>query len=228
MGDIIIKNIPNAVTISRIIASALAGVTFVSGNFGLSVGLYIYAALSDAIDGFLARKLNAYSELGRKLDTISDKLFVGSLVVPSLCLGNILMLIPLIYEAVISFHNLKGTKEVKRVVTERIGKFKTALLFPTLILGLIACKMPVAYFLLIPLLLGTINLQNKTLKSYQKQVEERKKGEYIEKDVSKVYDKKISLKDNLISLRNELISYMYYEDYENSKNNVKRKELKKW
>lgn len=227
MRNNIIKNIPNAVTISRIVASVLAGLTFVSGNLGLSIGLYIYAALSDAIDGFLARKLNAYSELGRKLDTISDKLFVGALVIPSLCLGNVLMLIPLVYEAVISFYNLKGTKEVKRVVTERIGKFKTALLFPTLILGLIACHIPIIYALLIPSLMGTVNLQHKTLKAYTKQVEERKKGEYIETDVSKVYDKELSLKDNLISLRNELMTYMYLEDYDNNKHKVKRKELKK-
>ena len=80
MKNKIIKNIPNMITISRISASFLACIMFILGNFPVSLGFYVYAACSDAVDGYFARKLNATSELGRKLDAISDKLFVLSLI----------------------------------------------------------------------------------------------------------------------------------------------------
>ena len=98
MKNKIIKNIPNMITISRISASFLACIMFILGNFPVSLGFYVYAACSDAVDGYFARKLNATSELGRKLDAISDKLFVLSLIFPSIFMGNYLMLIPLFLE----------------------------------------------------------------------------------------------------------------------------------
>ena len=57
----IIKSIPNIITFSRIISSLLASAFFVGGNLPLALGLYVYAAISDAFDGLAARKLNASS-----------------------------------------------------------------------------------------------------------------------------------------------------------------------
>lgn len=67
------KNIANIITITRII-----GTVFLIFNRVMSVPFliaYIYSGLSDVIDGFLARKLNITSDLGRKLDSISDLFF---------------------------------------------------------------------------------------------------------------------------------------------------------
>ena len=106
--DKIIKNIPNALTVSRIITSVIAAGAFITGNISLSIGLYTYGAVSDFFDGFLARKLDAFSDVGRKLDALADKLYAGSLLIPSICLGNLLMIIPLILELQISNINLKS------------------------------------------------------------------------------------------------------------------------
>ena len=137
MKNKIIKNIPNAITITRIIASVLGSVFFVLGNVPVATGLYIYGAISDLFDGIAARKLNAYSELGRKLDALSDKLYAACLLVPSILCGNLLMLIPSLLELKISYINLKSDKLGFKAETIRIGKFKTAMLFPTMILGLL-------------------------------------------------------------------------------------------
>lgn len=137
MKNKIIKNIPNAITISRIIASALGAGFFVLGNIPIATLLYVYGAISDLFDGIAARKLNAYSELGRKLDALSDKLYAASLLVPSILCGNLLMLIPSLLELRISYINLKSDKLGFKSKTIRIGKFKTAMLFPTMILGLL-------------------------------------------------------------------------------------------
>lgn len=221
----IFKNIPNFITVSRIITSLLASLSFILGNFGLSIGLYIYSASSDFFDGFLARKLNAFSELGRKLDAISDKLFMLSLLLPTIILGNYLMLIPFVFESLISLNNLKSNKQNIRIVTERVGKFKTAMLFPTMILGLISSRIPILIFPLIPFIGVTTTLQYKTFKSYQKQKEERLENKYIEeKNNNIVFSKELSVKENLINLRNELVTYIYYDDI--AKNKVRKKERK--
>lgn len=233
MKNRILKQIPNLITLSRIISSILATITFISGNFPFAIGLYVYSAISDALNGIAARKLNAFSELGRKLDAASDKLFILSLILPTIVLGNYLMMLPFSLEGIIAINNLKMNKKCKRVVTERIGKFKTSILFPTMILGLIACKVPVFNIILLPFVAITTNLQYKTLKQYQKQFVERQEGTYIEVDNNKVFSKEVSLKDNLLYLRNELMNYIYYEEPINNSINypinheVKRKELKR-
>ena len=52
MKNNIIKNIPNFITISRIIASMLGAVFFVLGNVPVAAGLYIYGAVSDFFEKF--------------------------------------------------------------------------------------------------------------------------------------------------------------------------------
>ena len=220
----LLKSLPNVITISRIISSMLASITFIFGNFWFSIGLYIYSAVSDFFDGFAARRLNAFSETGRKLDAISDKMFVLSLLFPTIVLGNYLMLIPFVFEAMISLKNLNNNKNNIRIVTERVGKFKTAMLFPTMILGLFSSKFPSLNFILIPFIGFTGELQYKTFKAYELQKEERKEGIYEEVDNSKIFCKEISTKDNLINLRNELMMYLYYDNDIDFK--PKRKERK--
>ena len=67
--------IPNAVTMVRIIAAiVMIFLPFPSVQFFVVYGV---CGLSDALDGFLARKLNASSKFGSLLDSISDLVFYG-------------------------------------------------------------------------------------------------------------------------------------------------------
>lgn len=68
------KNIPNYISISRIIMSIalLIPKTF-SVTFYI---IYIYCGLSDILDGLLARKYKITSQFGAKIDSIADMIFV--------------------------------------------------------------------------------------------------------------------------------------------------------
>lgn len=68
------KNIPNYISISRIIMSIAL---LIPKTFSIAFYIiYIYCGLSDMLDGFLARKYKITSELGAKIDSIADTIFV--------------------------------------------------------------------------------------------------------------------------------------------------------
>lgn len=70
---------PNIVTASRIALMPPVLASAILGGRSWFIGLLALALSTDVLDGYLARKLNAYSDLGRKLDSIADYtvLFVG-------------------------------------------------------------------------------------------------------------------------------------------------------
>lgn len=75
--------VPNIITIARILAIIPIVALVMEGSTALRIlalVLYILAAASDWLDGYLARAWNQYSPLGRMLDPIADKLLVGILI----------------------------------------------------------------------------------------------------------------------------------------------------
>lgn len=207
------NNIPNLITISRIISSVLGATFFTVGNVPVGIGCYVYGAVSDAFDGFLARKLNAITDLGKKLDPISDKLYALSLMVPSIILGNLFMIIPFVFEGIISGINVYAELKYKKTYTEKVGKLKTIMLFPTMILGLLATKIPNLFILFVPSLFVSLKLQANSMIAYVKQLEESKKNSNLKSDG---YDVKC---DNNVNKTNELSM-----DKENNMEIIKKKE----
>lgn len=79
-----LTSIPNLLTYGRIVAIPVIALLIASENLTLrlvALVLYILAAVTDWLDGYLARKWNQSSPLGRMLDPIADKLLVGILIV---------------------------------------------------------------------------------------------------------------------------------------------------
>lgn len=79
-----LTTLPNLLTLGRIAAIPLICLLIVMGwepLQWLALLLYIAAAVSDWLDGFLARRMNLYSALGKMLDPIADKLLVGALLI---------------------------------------------------------------------------------------------------------------------------------------------------
>ncbi|MBN9316387.1 MAG: CDP-diacylglycerol--glycerol-3-phosphate 3-phosphatidyltransferase [Devosia sp.] len=79
-----LMSLPNQLTIARILAIPVICLFLLSGwewLRWLALLLYIAAAITDWLDGFLARRMNLNSALGKMLDPIADKLLVGALIV---------------------------------------------------------------------------------------------------------------------------------------------------
>lgn len=77
-------SLPNLLTVLRILAIPVIVVLTISGVDlfrWIALALYVAAAITDYLDGLLARLLNESSDLGRMLDPIADKLLVGALLI---------------------------------------------------------------------------------------------------------------------------------------------------
>ena len=73
--------LPNLLTYGRIVAvPALVGCFFLEGDFGnwLALAIFVTAALTDVLDGYVARAWEQQTSLGRMLDPIADKLLVAA------------------------------------------------------------------------------------------------------------------------------------------------------
>lgn len=76
-----LSNLPNTITLMRIILIPFFAAFLIYHYYHCALYIFIIAGLSDALDGFLARKLKLQSDLGRLLDPIADKLLVVSSLV---------------------------------------------------------------------------------------------------------------------------------------------------
>jgi CDP-diacylglycerol--glycerol-3-phosphate 3-phosphatidyltransferase len=70
-------NLSNAITLLRIALLIPMGYCLAHNYNLLSAVILIIAALSDGLDGYLARKLNQITDFGKLMDPIADKIFVA-------------------------------------------------------------------------------------------------------------------------------------------------------
>ncbi|HWR37365.1 MAG TPA: CDP-alcohol phosphatidyltransferase family protein [Clostridia bacterium] len=70
---------PNQLTLLRLFFVPFVIINVLDGNFGWALGLFVLAALSDGLDGLLARLLEQKTTLGQYLDPLADKLLLSSL-----------------------------------------------------------------------------------------------------------------------------------------------------
>src|SRR5215813_7140695 len=74
-------NLPNLITIARILLVPVIVWAIGSGEMLFAFILFLVAGLSDAIDGFLAKRLGMATEFGSYLDPLADKALIVSIYV---------------------------------------------------------------------------------------------------------------------------------------------------
>jgi CDP-diacylglycerol---glycerol-3-phosphate 3-phosphatidyltransferase len=84
-------NLPNALTVARIAATPLIAVLPLANSWTLRLTafvLFALAAITDYIDGYIARSRKQETDLGRLLDPLADKLLLVGTFVPMYLLAS--------------------------------------------------------------------------------------------------------------------------------------------
>lgn len=152
-------NLPTKLTIMRIIMTFIiifillfpfyaVGVEFpqytVSGiviksEYIVAGILFIIASITDFIDGYLARKNNQVTDLGKMLDAIADKILVNTILIILACQGFIYPIIPVITvlrDTFVDAIKMQSAGKGKVVAAIKTGKIKTASLMIGIVLVL--------------------------------------------------------------------------------------------
>ncbi|MGH1358057.1 MAG: CDP-diacylglycerol--glycerol-3-phosphate 3-phosphatidyltransferase [Burkholderiaceae bacterium] len=129
-------NLPNLLTWGRVLAIPLLVAVFylpleVSMRNQIATGIFLLAAITDWLDGYLARKLGQMTAFGAFLDPVADKLLVCAALVVLVSLGRVEALVALVIigrEITISALREWMAKigQSTSVAVQGLGKVKTA------------------------------------------------------------------------------------------------------
>lgn len=155
------KNIPNYLTISRIIISLIViifllfpfdmvnigfpkylinGTLIIDVKLIIAAVLFVIASVTDFFDGYLARKYDCVTDIGKVTDAIADKILVNALLIILSGQGYISPVIPVVIilrDTVVNTIKMVAGNNGDVVAAIKTGKFKTAFLMIGITLKLI-------------------------------------------------------------------------------------------
>lgn len=142
-------NLPNKITISRLIMSAIVLILLIvpMEKIGLDLPavkvteairvdvkyliagiLFLIASVTDFIDGHIARKYNMVTDFGKVMDAIADKLLVNGVLIVLACNGFINVIIPVIIisrDTIVDSIKMVVGNKIGSVGASKTGKLKT-------------------------------------------------------------------------------------------------------
>ena len=74
-------NLPNFITLGRVISVPFVFWLLLNGNAKAAFLLFVLAGVSDAVDGYLAKRYQLQTQLGAYLDPLADKLLIVSIYI---------------------------------------------------------------------------------------------------------------------------------------------------
>jgi cardiolipin synthase (CMP-forming) len=74
-------NLANLITLARLISVPVVIWAILAGEMGLAFALFVAAGISDAIDGFIAKRFHTESVFGSYLDPLADKALLMSVYI---------------------------------------------------------------------------------------------------------------------------------------------------
>src|SRR5262245_5188119 len=69
-------NVPNTLTLGRLVLAVAVFALIARAYYLAALLVFAVAALTDALDGYLARRLNQMTAIGRQLDPLVDKVII--------------------------------------------------------------------------------------------------------------------------------------------------------
>lgn len=129
-------NLPNKLTILRIVMipvfMAFFFLTMIPYNYFIAAIVFVLAAATDFLDGYIARKYHLVTNLGKFLDPIADKVLVSTALILMLTVDEILpplfsiaVAVILARELIVSGFRMVAASRGLVLAADKIGKVKT-------------------------------------------------------------------------------------------------------
>lgn len=126
-------NLPNLFSVSRIFLLIPIIIFFENDLFLFSVITFIFASITDFLDGYFARKIGLTSDLGAFLDLLADKIFVATLLIWMtfnfdsliILISSILIISREISISYLRLYVVSRSKNTDKVKSDLLGKYKT-------------------------------------------------------------------------------------------------------
>ena len=128
-------NLANVITISRILlipvflVLLLSGIPAPYGDIAAAV-VFILAAATDKLDGYVARRNKQITTLGEFLDPLADKLLIAAALIALVSQGRIAAWVAMLIigrEVAVSVLRIVGVSQGVSIPADRYGKLKTVL-----------------------------------------------------------------------------------------------------
>ncbi len=128
-------NLANVITISRILLIPVFLVLLLSGipePYGdiAAAAVFILAAATDKLDGYVARRSKQITTLGQFLDPLADKLLIAAALIALVSQGRIAAWVAMLIigrEVAVSVLRIVGVSQGVSIPADRYGKLKTVL-----------------------------------------------------------------------------------------------------
>lgn len=134
------RTVPNAISAARLLLLPVFLVLIVGQHYWSAMVVIAVVFVTDFLDGFIARRTNTTSELGRWLDPVADRITVIVVVIAFVAGGLVpwpvlpLLLVPDLLLSAYALFVLAGAS----FPVTWVGKVRTALIFVGLLLVLVA------------------------------------------------------------------------------------------
>lgn len=128
-------NLANAITIARIflipvfLVLLLSGIPYPYGDFA-AAAVFILAAATDKLDGYVARRNKQITTLGQFLDPLADKLLIAAALIALVSQDRIAAWVAMVIiarEIAVSVLRTVGISQGVSIPADRYGKLKTVL-----------------------------------------------------------------------------------------------------
>ncbi len=151
-------NVPNKITLCRIILSVillfimifpiekigisfpefqLAGKMIIDSKYLICGVIFLIASVTDFLDGYLARKYNWVTDMGKVLDAIADKVLVNGVLIILAVQGFIPAIIPVVIasrDIIVDSIKMVAGRKSGAVGASKAGKVKTACMLTGIVL----------------------------------------------------------------------------------------------
>ncbi len=156
-------NLPNKLSLIRIclipVFIAVFYITAIPYNYCISAGIFAIASFTDFLDGYIARKYNLVTDLGKFLDPIADKVLVSTALILMLTVDAMLPFYTAIFVAIIIARELiiSGFRIIAAgkglvLAADKLGKIKTVFQLISIIVLLVSTTFD------LPFIFGSYNI----------------------------------------------------------------------